>query len=341
MASPGRANDPAGELCTLTNCSGINFGTPRGRPKSEPYSEPKRCRECEIETLRQLNESIANMEHPRPVVPLASDTRSILNEDVLAANATFALTSTALGLILTPWQVKAALVAGAALLALNAVIRPHLSTLTRDIRVPIWLNMSGFTQASSAASKSCGELAAAAQSACANAAPAGCDKNDDCRTLLAKRAPLLACDRASLDLRDRADCPAPPQADGQKMDRNLENVKTCGLLISANPKCCPESVKTTKDNACPETPGGCARENALALSGILGRSPGVTQADCQAARDKRDAAQACGDAREAEGAQCYEGRLDAGHQKILNTILRNVRGCGAFLEGAQRFGLCP
>lgn len=339
-AAPALANDAAGQLCAMTNCPGINFGTYRGAPKSEPQYEPKACPECEAETLRQLNESIANMEHPTPVRPMAADIRSILNEDVVKANASFAMTSVALGLILSPPQVKVVLGAAVALTVLNAVVKPHLITVAQDFQVPVWLNMISFARVASSASKTCAELAETAMNACANSEPSDCTSNDDCRILLAKRALLLDCDRAALDLR-KGDCPDIAAGIRKKMEKNSAEVNKCGRLISGNPKCCPESVRAAKKSACPDTPAGCKDENLLALNGLLGRSAGVTEVDCRNAREKKAAAERCGDARRNEGAQCYEGQLDAGHQDILNDILRNAAGCGSFLEGARRFGLCP
>ncbi len=89
-ASPAGAQKPSEQLCALTNCSGIDFGRYRGAPTIErPVRE--RCLECEAAAQRRLEESLANMRHPVPVLPLAADTRAILREDVIQANAAMML----------------------------------------------------------------------------------------------------------------------------------------------------------------------------------------------------------------------------------------------------------
>lgn len=339
-AVPARAQKPSDQLCALTNCSGIDFGRYRGAPTIErPVRE--RCPECEEAAQRRLAESLATMRHPAPVVPLAADTRAILREDVIQANAGMALIAIGLEAALAAEVLVPALLVGAGLLALNAVLDPRNALLPAGIRVPVWLNMISFARASSAASKSCGDLAAAAQSACAGLAESACAETDDCRTLLDKRAPRLACDRAWLDLR-KGQCPV-PDADYRSMTENTREVADCGRMISNNPKCCPESVKALKAAACPKRGGlpNCADENALAADGILGLAADVRAAHCRSAQAKQAAASACRAAREAEGAQCFEGRLDAGHETAVDLIRDVADGCGSFLDGMRRLGLCP
>lgn len=341
-AAPARADDPAGQLCSMTGCPGIDFGKPRDPPKFEPGFEERRCPECEADALRRLNESIQSMDHPKPVAPLAEDVRSILNEDVISANASFALTMAGLGrVILVPPQVRGALFAAAALTALNAVLRPHLTELVDKTIVPAWLRMISFARSVSGASRSCEELSVDALAACGNASTGGCNESDDCETLLAKRAPLLACDRSSLNLRDRSECPSLPEADRQKMDRNVEAVKTCGRMISNDSRCCPRSVKELKEAACKNRRGSptCVEESEIPLHVLLS-SPKVLAESCRSALDKKSAAEACAAARESEGTQCYKGHLDAGHEKAVKLVRDVAAGCSSFLDDLRGAGLC-
>lgn len=335
-AAPARAQKPSDQLCALTNCSGIDFGRYRGAPTIErPVRE--RCPECEEAAQRRLAESLATMRHPAPVVPLAADTRAILREDVIQASAGMALIAVGLEAALAAEVLVPALLVGAGLLALNAVLDPRNALLPSGIRVPVWLNMISFARAPSAASKSCGDLAAAAQSACAGLAESACAETDDCRTLLDKRAPRLACDRAWLDLR-KGQCPA-PDADYRSMTENSREVSDCGQMISNNPECCPESVKTLKKTACRNLQG-CKAENDLSESELLGLSPSAREAHCRSALAKQTAAEACRAARATEGAECFEGRLDAGHEDAVDLLRKSIGGCESFLSGARRLSLC-
>lgn len=339
MASPGRADDPAGELCTLTNCSGIDFGTPRGRPDLEPYSEPKRCRECELETLRRLNDSIANMEHPKPVGPLA-DTRSILGEDVILANAGL-ITLTA-GRRLASFYPPASLVLNSisALMLLNSLEDARQTVAAGGTAVPVWLNRLSFSRP---ASKPCAELVADARAACAGASPAGCEQGEDCKTLLAKRAPLLDCDRAYLEVKKK-DCPGLPDSDRGKMEENLADVKKCGRLIGQNPACCPDEVTTQKKKTCKSSRRGdntCNEQNSMTLASLTSLSGPSVSALCASALANQTAANACRAARMAEAEQCYGRQLDAGHVEALNLMADVEEGCAAFLRAARSFRLCP
>lgn len=323
----------------MFNCPGINFGTPRGRPQSEPYSEPKRCRECEIETLRQLNESIANMEHPKPVGPLA-DNRSILSEDVAHANAgLIALTA---GRQLANFYPPVSLVLNsiAALMVLNSLEDARQTVVAGGTLVPVWLNRLSFSRP---ASKPCAELVTDALAACAGAAPAGCEKGDDCKTLLAKRAPLLDCDRAFLEVK-KNDCPGLPDSDRGKMDEMLADVKKCGRLVGQNSACCPDEVRTQKNDACKQDRRGdntCNDQNRMTLASLTSLPGPDISALCASSLAKQTAANACRAARLAEAAQCYRGQLDAGHVEALNLTADVEEGCGAFLQAARRFSLCP
>lgn len=338
-AAPARAQKPSDQLCALTNCSGIDFGRYRGAPTIERPAR-ERCPECEEAAQRRLAESLATMRHPTPVVPLAADTRAILREDVIQANAGMAMIAVGLGSALSAELLLPALLVGAGLMALNAALDPRYAPLPAGVRIPVWLNMISFTRAPSAASKSCADLAAAAQGSCAGLAESACNEKDDCRTLLDKRAPRLACDRAWLDLRN-GQCPV-PDADYRSMSENARQVADCGRMISSNPKCCPKGVTALKEEACKKRGGlrNCADENDLSENELLGLSPDAQAAHCRSALAKQELSDKCRAAREAEGSQCYEGQLDGGHAQAVDQLRTSIAGCESFLAGARRLGLC-
>lgn len=340
-AAPAHAQSPSGQLCAMTGeCSSVDFGHYHGHEQGSADTD-KRCLPCEEAAQRELDKNLAEMHHPTPLL-LAGNPVDMLNEDAAAASEAMEVIELTLEATLTVEALPEILAVGVGLLALNAVMDVRSADLSPNARVPAWLNLLSFSQASTntdSAAGDCAALEAAAQAACANLPIEACSESDDCRTLLDKRKPRLTCDHAWQALRDSPGHCQTKGSDYELRTRNAREVSDCGLMISKNKKCCSPDIGKQKD-ICKEV-RECNGENKLDDDALLKLDSKALDAHCLAAREKWRNADACRSARMAERDQCYEGLLDAGHAKELNAVILHVVTCAAFLENLRRFASCP
>ncbi len=280
-----------------------------------------------------MDRNLATMEHPVPAVSLEDETLASLAEDAATAGEAMDVVDGALAAAIALPALELALDAAVLLVAVNVVADAASIPLPPALRLPVWLNMSGFSRVGTKTiARTCEELEADVRTGCPAADSAPCGADDSCEELLTKRKSLVACAYAWQALSTQG-CGA-AESRASEMKANKKSVKRCGDLISNNDRCCPKEVTDLKDSACPHDLPGCAAE---------GRMPdaALTAAHCVGAKDKLKGAKACRDARTLEKTRCFGGLDEPGHAKALDDIGLMMETCVDVIGRATRLNLCP